>query len=79
MQALSSPGVLGRRAICIAIRYVHFVYNAIGIVCLALAAIMYIAIRYIAIIMHIAIRYVAALYVARKNIRMSSEIFSNLF
>ena len=77
MQALSSPGVLGRRAICTAIRYVHFMYNAIGIVCMALVctAIMYIAIRYIAIIMHIAIRYVATLYVAIIYKRMFSEMF----
>ena len=66
MQALSSPG-LGRRAI----RYVHFMHNAIAIVCIAImyiaivcTAIMYIAISYIAKIMHIAIRYVDTLYVA---------------
>ena len=71
MQALSSPGVLGRRAICTAIRYVHFMHNAIAIVCIAImyiaivcTAIMYIAISYIAKIMHIAIRYVDTLYVA---------------
>ena len=51
---MSSPGVLGRRAIYTAIRYVHFMYNSIGIVCMALVctAIMYIAIRYMVIIVH---------------------------
>ena len=29
---MSSPGVLGRRAMCTAIRYVHFMYNATAVV-----------------------------------------------
>ena len=78
MQVLSSPGVLGRRAIGTAIRYV---YNAITIVCMAFVctAVTNIAIRYIALIMHIATRYVATLYVATIYIRMSSEMFSDVF
>ena len=65
MQALSSPGVLGRRAICTATRYVHFMHNTKAIVCIATMyiAIVCIAIMYIAIvctaIMYIAISYIA--------------------
>ncbi len=69
---MSCPGAslelswcVGRRAICTAIRYVHFMHNAIAIVCIAIMyiAIVCIAIMYIAIvctaIMYIAISYIA--------------------
>ena len=69
---MSCPGAslelswcVGRRAICTAIRYVHFMHNAIAIVCIAIMyiAIVFIAIMYIAIvctaIMYIAISYIA--------------------
>ena len=69
---------------CTAIRYVHFMHNAIAIVCRAVmdiatvcTAIMYIAISYIAIIMHIAIRCVATLYV---NVAIIYKpMFSDMF
>ena len=91
---MSCPGAslelswcVGRRAICTAIRYVHFMHNAIATVCIAIIyiaivctpIITYIAISYIAMIMHIAIRYVATLHVAIIYKRMLSEVFSNVF
>ena len=91
MQALSSPGVLGRRAMCTAIRYVHFMHNAIAIVCIAIMYIhiVCIAIMYIAIvctaIMYIAISYIAKImhiairYVDTLNVACSYNIQTHVF
>ena len=87
---MSCPGAslelswcVGRRAIYTAIGYVHFMHNAIAIVCIAImyiaivcTAIMYIAISYIAIIMHIHIRYIATLCVA--TIYICTHVFGDV-